>query len=656
MQFATPAVKIGKGRTQLKIGALVLRTFTPRESAMLRQIGSRRLPIAALVVMALSPLAAQAQVTTRGLIEPAAARQLGLESVWFTQLSMDRHRGQLAGTFQRVSTTRLRTVFEFTAAGVRSTFSARELEEAGRSVRDVAVLAVLEEAQPASTLPKDAVKAKFKVTTVLAGPTFAQANQILELPYLGDSRKGQTFLVTGTSILPGVTPPVINWWQALALTEQAQKILAAEGAFTAGIDRALQNAEQEITRIRLTMARLNPKSLPADDQLPIIDAHVVPEITLYATSQRGLVQALDAETGRTLWSSQIGAPNYSTTVPGANDDFVAVINGSQIYVLKANDGTVIWSRPALGAPGAGPALSDDLLFIPMLNGAIETYFIDTPKRPAAVFRSFGRAMTQPVVSATSVAWPTDRGNLYVGNANVPDMRFRVEAKDSIDAAPAFLAPNLIFASSRDGYVYCFTESRGTIYWRFTTGEPISQSPVALRDTVYAITDRGNLYAINVEDASERWVVGGMRYYLSGNERRLYCLDLSGNLVILDTKTGGRVGSLAAQTLNMPIMNVQTDRIFLGNWGGLIQCLREANSYFPVIHFGEVKKQKAPAVLQPGEKPAEPAEPGGEKPVDPFSAPTGPDPFAPPGAAGAGSAAADPFAPKAEAGADPFKAP
>jgi outer membrane protein assembly factor BamB len=621
----------------------------------------RRLFACTLVVASLLPATARAQVSARGLIEPAAARQLGLERAWFTQLSLDRNRSQLAGVFQRVSTTRQRIVFDFVAAGVRSTFSARELEEAGRPIRDVAVLAVLEESQPASTPPQDVVKAKFKVTAVLAGPTLAQANQVLELPYLGDTRKGQTFLITGSNIIPTATPPVLSWWNPLALTEQAQKILAAEGAFTAGVDRALQNAEQEIARMRLAMARLNPKGLPDDDKLPVIDGHVIPEITLYASSQRGLVQAIDAETGKTLWNAQIGTANYPTTVPGANDDFVAVINGSQVYVLSAADGTVVWSKPALGAPGAGPALSDSLLFIPMISGAIETYFIDEPKRPIAVFRSFGRAMIQPVVSASSVAWPTDRGNLYVGNANVPDMRFRLEAKDSIDAAPAFLAPNLIFATSRDGYVYCFTESRGTVLWRFTTGEPIALSPVALHDTVYAITDRGNLYAINVEDATEKWVVGGMRQYLAGNDQRIYCQDVAGNLAILDAKSGGLVGTLAAQSLDMPILNVQTDRIFLANSGGLLQCLRETQSLFPVVHFGEIKKKRPPTSLKPGQKATEPAEAGGEKPAsDPFAAPAGQDPFAAPGAGGAGGAAppagADPFAPAPAAGADPFKQP
>ena len=42
-----------------------------------------------------------------------------------------------------------------------------------------------------------------------------------------------------------------------------------------------------------------------------------------------------------------------------------------------------------------------------------------------------------------MAWPTDKGNLYVGSATSPNMRFRLEAGDTIDSAPAFLAPNLI---------------------------------------------------------------------------------------------------------------------------------------------------------------------------------------------------------------------
>jgi hypothetical protein len=96
-------------------------------------------------------------------------------------------------------------------------------------------------------------------------------------------------------------------------------------------------------------------------------------------------------------------------------------------------------------------------------------------------------------------------------------------------------------------------------------------------------------------------------------------------------------------------------------GGLVQVFRETGSLYPVIHFGEIRKKKAPPVLKPGQKPTDVPEPGarGEKLGDPFSAPAGQDPFAAPpagaGGAGAGGAApaADPFAqPPAGGGAPP----
>ena len=233
------------------------------------------------------------------------------------------------------------------------------------------------------------------------------------------------------------------------------------------------------------------------------------------------------------------------------------------------------------------------------------------------------------------------------------MRFRLEAGDTIDSAPVFLAPNLILATSLDGYVYCFDERRGRLEWRFTTGEPISHSPITLGDTVYAITDRGNMYAINVADASEKWLTGGIKKYLAGNARRLYCIDTSGNLAILDAQSGGLVGSLPALALDMHVFNQQTDRILIGTRGGLIQCLRESAAYYPTIHFGEVKvKAAAP---REGDKPAETSEPTGERPAsDPFSAPGGADPFAPaPARAPAGGDKPEPMPPAA---ADPFAAP
>src|SRR5690606_13134226 len=122
--------------------------------------------------------------------------------------------------------------------------------------------------------------------------------------------------------------------------------------------------------------------------------------------------------------------------------------------------------------------------------------------------------------------------------------------------------------------YCIDEPRGQIVWRFTTGEPISQTPLAVGDTVYAVTDSGELYAIDAIAGTERWLTTGVRTILAGNDNRVYVTDLTGNLLIVDAQSGSRLGQIAATALNLRFTNVQTDRIILGTRSGMLQCIRE----------------------------------------------------------------------------------
>ena len=86
---------------------------------------------------------------------------------------------------------------------------------------------------------------------------------------------------------------------------------------------------------------------------------------LYAQTDKAVVQAIDAETGKTLWSKQVGQPQYPTMSPGVNRDFVAIINGSRLYVLNRFNGDLLWETELAGAPGAGPALSTKRIYVPI---------------------------------------------------------------------------------------------------------------------------------------------------------------------------------------------------------------------------------------------------------------------------------------------------
>lgn len=390
---------------------------------------------------------------------------------------------------------------------------------------------------------------------------------------------------------------------------------------------------------------------------------VVPEISLYVVSDSALLQCLDGETGRTKWSQVVGNASYPTFAAAANDDIVAVVNGSTLYILDAQDGKEINRRTTGGAPGAGPGVSDLFAHVPMVSGMMESHNLLEKYDDVRYYRSYGRSIFQPLVTPRSIAWTTDRGHMYVGHSDKSGIRFRLDTNDVIASSPAFLAPNQIVATSTDGFCYCVHELKGDLLWRFSTGQPITEAPVPIvvDDAVYVVTDENVMFKVNSKLRDDRvhqsgdkilpgehiWAKGGIYSFLGASDERVYCVGAAGRLTILDAKTGGRIGVLPFEGLDLKLRNIQTDRMFVGSKTGLIQCLHEAGNRYPIIHTG-VDEDLTPAQEVEQADPAGPAAPvgGGDDPFAPKPG-AGGDPFAPAGGGG------DPFAPKPGAGGDPF---
>jgi hypothetical protein len=204
--------------------------------------------------------------------------------------------------------------------------------------------------------------------------------------------------------------------------------------------------------------------------------------------------------------------------------------------------------------------------------------------------------------------------------------------------PARLGTDRLVVASVDGYVHCMKEERGTIVWRFSSGEPVIESPVAVDNRVYIITEDGNLYALAGDDGLQQWQTAGMRQFVAASKNRLYCVNELGNLAILDPANGALLGSLMTESLDYFYANIETDRILIGTKSGKLQCLHETSLRWPLVHAGVLPELK---VKQPPKrKPAE--APKSEKPAvdNPFG---GDAPAAKPPAAKPEKAGDDPFA-------------
>lgn len=429
-----------------------------------------------------------------------------------------------------------------------------------------------------------------------------------------------------------------------------------------------EGARAKADEVNQLLKKQNP-TLPE----PVVEQHIVPAVTLYAATDRSAVHAIDGETGLTRWVSNFGNPAFPTTAVAACDKYVAYANGSTLYVLRASDGALEWQRTTSGVPGSAPAVSDRYVFAPMVNGALESYTLDDYKETPWIYRSIGRSITAPLVGTDALAWPTDRGHLYVASSEGRAIRYRLETKNHFVATPAFLPPDRIVVCSTDGYVYCLHSLRqsGNIMWKYSSGEPISKSPVVIDGVVYVVTDDGKLFALSSDLGQLQWKTPGVRKILSVTKNRIYAVGDVGFMRILDKASGALISSVPLTEFDLQVTNTLSDRLYFGTQTGVIQCLREIGTDWPLFHgaAGEATKavKSKPKVIQRGAGGA----PGAKPDEDPFSTKKpepGEDPFGGGGAAkpqmdkgddpfggggAAGGAAPKPAAPKGKPDDDPF---
>ncbi len=359
-----------------------------------------------------------------------------------------------------------------------------------------------------------------------------------------------------------------------------------------------------------------------------IVTRTVAESTLVLQSTLGVVTAIDGESGRTRWVTEVGDANSPNMAPAASEDYVVTINGSRLYLLNAADGAVLWDRALEGIPGAGPAISGPWVFVPVRRGAVEAYAIERPTESPQRYGGSGRAIIQPTVSPLGVSWPSE-DYLYVSSPDRLAPRFRLETRQPIEAASAHLPPDRLFTVTIGGHVYALNEASGDILWRSSLGQTVRQAPVPMADALYVITAHAGMYRLAAETGQLQWTVPGIRQFVAASQTRVYGKTASGTIVVLDATSGQTVGHLIASGIDLALTNRLTDRLYVGNTSGVIQCLHETQLNWPLRHVTEPSEDEA-KVPQQGEE------------VVPGQPPVAQDGQAPPPAAPARDAAEDPF--------------
>ncbi len=261
---------------------------------------------------------------------------------------------------------------------------------------------------------------------------------------------------------------------------------------------------------------------------------------VFAATGFGSVIALDAGSGKVVWSKMFAIPIREA--PTAAEGRVFVVNSeSEILCLSGDDGSQLWTQKGLPEnaallTGASPAVAGNIVFVPYPSGEITAIDIKTgqPK--------WTDSLTKISINSSATA---------IGEAPRP-----VVDRDAV------------FAMSRGGQLIATSRDKGQRLW--TREIKGSQTPWVAGDTLFVVDMTGKLAALTRKDGKVRWVTalpGDGRWsgpVLAGN--RLWLASSKGLLVAVDAVSGtvGTQSDLGAPVMITPVvaegrMYVLTDK-------------------------------------------------------------------------------------------------
>jgi outer membrane protein assembly factor BamB len=331
---------------------------------------------------------------------------------------------------------------------------------------------------------------------------------------------------------------------------------------------------------------------------------------LFVSTSQGIVQAIDAEHGATYWTVKVGNAEHVTLPPGASDKYVIVTNGSNLYTLDRRSGRMESQRKLKGGACSGPGMSETHCYIPMFSGAIEIFPLQAVReldREPTIFFAAGSSLAPPVVRGDRLYWTAKNGYVYADGLTKSEERFRYQTGGQIFGAPTVLPMDnkkaAVVAASHDGVVSAIRDPDGGLLWRHQTGAAMMTAPIAIGEAVYALNDAGRVTKLDYKTGVAVWEAEGAHRFLAASPSRIYVSDRSGNLLMMDSTSGGLLGASFIGTNTVPFVNDQNDRIYVVANNGLIQCLHERAALEPVYHAPPEVDKKPPMPMETTEAPA-----------------------------------------------------
>ena len=294
------------------------------------------------------------------------------------------------------------------------------------------------------------------------------------------------------------------------------------------------------------------------------------------------IHVLDSETGKVLWSAQMGPPIPGQFSSAINSHSVFAINSSTLYRLNREDGAQLWSVRLPQVPSAAPAADEERVVASTRDGRIYVYNINT-KEVAWYYQTNALIAMPALFVDEKIACASKDGKLYVfqpGSRN-PVVRFTTDKPVS---APLAGWGRVVMVPSEDYYVYAVDVRTGDTKWQYSTGSAIRRAITVINNDVFVTPEDSGMHVLDAENGTNRkWWHPRATEFVAASRGRIYAGDKHGQLLILDRGNGRQLSVWDTHRFDFRVHNESTDRVFLVTKAGLVVCLHEKENKEPLIH-------------------------------------------------------------------------
>lgn len=569
----------------------------------------------------------RAEAVERDVMSHTELSQIGLEQAWRRHLSVPAGTQSIIDHKLYVHQTSPKQYVEVVGkAAVASAASAKQPVPPTKSdVTDQPT--ATQEATEKVAGANDAVAAAVR-------PIYAR--YLLEIP---DAPKPDESLTAAKPPAPPATPAAPTAPEITKKSLLDRMTMSGKASFASS--GLLDRAEAE-RRARNDIRRLQRSGIEAEIQF-----REVPTIRMYTLADDGTIESRDAETGEIVWLVRVGdrAKGYSGF--GVDDLYLTIVNGSELIKLDTSNGGFYGVEKLKFIPTRGPQHCGDFAVVPSVGYRMVAYPLSNPDIDTLTETVHGDALALPTaaIGSTKLAWGTSEGFVFVLDASSePKMDFRLGTDGNVNGRLAAASGERFYFGSSSGQIYGLRATRtGEVMWTRPTGDPIHESPVVFGDRVLFYSTDGNLMCVDAATGADRWgrTAGGVQFIIGVIGDRIYVRTLSGAMEVLDTADGKIVHQLPGIRPRIWETNIVSDRLYLLDKQGTIQCLRRPEAEMPtltvttdVIPANDDAKQEEKKSKAPKEDTPDDNDPFGGG-ADPFGG-EGADPF------GGGGGDSDPF--------------